>query len=214
MVPGRTGIVVLLVLFTYFLARTLRATGLALAGVALAVLAIVVIASPDSMLHKRIALAADEFTQWRAGIAPEPTSSIGQRLEYVRNTLKIIGENPVLGVGTGGFTKAYADRVNGTGAVAAENPHNEFLMMMVQFGLAGLVLLAGLFVVQWRLAAHLPRQRDQAAARALVLTICVASVLTSTLVDHGEGIFFAYMSGLLFAGYVGGSRQAMEERAR
>ena len=214
MVPGRTGIVVLLVLFTYFLCRALRARGLAFAGVALAALAIIVIVSPDSMLHKRVILADDEFRQWRAGVPPEPTSSIGQRLEYLRNTLQIIGENPVLGVGTGGFAKAYADRVNGTGAVATQNPHNEFLMMIVQFGLAGLVLLTGLFVTQWRLAARLPLHYDQAAARALVLTISVASVLSSTLVDHAEGLFFVYMSGLLFAGYAGAMRQSAEERAR
>jgi hypothetical protein len=33
-----------------------------------------------------------------------------------------------------------------------------------------------------------------------VLTIVIASVLSSTLIDHGEGFFFVYMSGLLFAG--------------
>ena len=214
MVPGRTGIIVLLVLFTYFLCRVLRARGLALAGGALAALAIVVFVSPDSMLHKRITLADDEFRQWRAGVPPEPTSSIGQRLEYLRNTLQIIGENPVLGVGTGGFAKAYADRVNGTGAVATQNPHNEFLMMIVQFGLAGFVLLMALFITQWRLAARLPRHYDQPAARALVLTIGVASLLSSTLVDHAEGLFFVYMSGLLFAGYSGGARQATEECPR
>ena len=60
MVPGRTGHVVLLVLFTYFLYRQLRAKGLAIAGVALGALAIIVALSPDTMLHKRITLADDE----------------------------------------------------------------------------------------------------------------------------------------------------------
>ena len=121
----------------------------------------------------------------------------------LRNTLEIIGDNPVLGVGTGGFGKAYADRVGGTGAGATQNPHNEILLMVAQFGVAGFVLLAGLFATQWRLAARLPGRFEPAAARALVLTIAVASVLSSTLVDHAEGFFFVYMSGLLFAGYRG-----------
>ena len=201
MVRGRTGIIVLVVLFVYGLVRAQKARGLLLAGLVLAALAAMVLASPDSMLHRRITLADEEFAQWRAGVPPDPTSSVGLRLEFLQNTLEIIGANPLLGVGTGGFGKAYADRVDGTGAPATQNPHNEILLMIVQFGVAGFVLLAGLLVTQWRLAPRLPGPFDQAAARALVLTIAVTSLLSSTLLDHAEGLFFVFMSGLLFAGY-------------
>jgi O-antigen ligase len=210
MVPGRTGIVVLLVLFVYFLCRRFRLRGLALAGIALGALAAVVLASPESMLHKRVTLADEEYQQWRAGVPPAPTSSVGLRLELLRNTLEIIGSNPLIGVGTGGLGRAYADRVGDPGAGATENPHNEILMMIAQFGVAGLVLLVGLFATQWRLAARLPGRFEPAAARALVLTFAVASALSSTLMDHGEGFLFVYMSGLLFAGY---SVPAVQSRA-
>ncbi len=214
MVPGRTGIVVLIVLFVYFLGRVLGARGLAIAGVVLAALAAIVLASPDSMLHKRVTLADEEFTQWRTGVPPDPTSSVGLRLEFLQNTLEIIGANPVLGVGTGGFGKAYADRVDGTGAPATQNPHNEILLMIVQFGVGGFVLFAGLLVTQWRLAARLPDGFDRAAARAFVLTFALTSLLASSLLDHAEGFFFVYMSGLLFAAYRAGAPQAEAQRLR
>jgi hypothetical protein len=70
------------------------------------------------------------------------------------------------------------------------------------------VVLAGLLVTQWRLAVRLPGGFEPAAARALVLTYAAASALSSTLIDHSEGFLFAYMSGLLFAGYSGAGRQA------
>ena len=213
MVPGRTGMLVLVVLFVYFLGRTYRAKGLALAGVVLAALAVIVFASPDSMLHRRITLADEEFAQWRAGVPPAPTSSVGLRLEMLENTLEIIGRNPAIGVGTGGFGKAYADRVVGTGASATENPHNEILLMIVQFGIAGFALFAALLFTQWRIAARLPTRFDQAAARAFVLAIAVTSLLSSTLLDHAEGVFFAYMSGLLFAGYRAVAPEAARQRA-
>lgn len=200
-VPGRTGIIVLLVLFVYFLGRALRARGIFIAGVVLAALAVAILASPDSMLHRRITLADEEFAEWRAGVPPEPTSSVGLRLEYLENTLDIIARNPAIGVGTGGFGKAYADQVVGTGAEATQNPHNEILLLFVQFGVVGAALFAGLLVTQWRVAARLPTVFDTGAARAFVLAIGVTSVLSSTLLDHAEGFFFAYMSGLLFAGY-------------
>ena len=144
MVPGRTGIIVLLVLFIYFLGRALRARGLALAGVALAALAVVVLASPDSMLHRRITLADEEFEQWRAGVPPDPTSSVGQRLELLRNTLEIIRHNPVFGVGTGGLRQGLCGPRRARPGPSEQNPHNEILMMVAQFGIAGFVLLVGL----------------------------------------------------------------------
>mgnify|MGYP006377636595 FL=1 len=91
------------------------------------------------MLHKRVMLADEEYQQWRAGIPPAPTSSVGLRLELLRNTLEIIGSHPVFGVGTGGFAQAYARRVGNSGAGGRDNPHNEILMMTAQFGIAGLV---------------------------------------------------------------------------
>jgi O-antigen ligase len=200
-VPGRTGMVVLLVLFVYFLARMLKVKGLVIAGVALAALAAAILASPESMLHRRITLADEEFTQWRAGKPPEPTSSVGLRLEYLENTLDIIARNPAIGVGTGGFGKAYAERVQGTRADTTQNPHNEILLLLVQFGVAGFALFTGLLVTQWRVAKRLPNAFDMGAARAFVLAMGVTSVLASTLLDHAEGFFFAYMSGLLFSGY-------------
>jgi O-antigen ligase len=101
MVPGRTGHIVLVVLFIYFLYRLLGRKGIAVASVALGALAIFVFLSPDTMLHKRIMLADDELQQWRTGAPPDLRNSIGQRLEILRNTLEVIRDNPVLGVGTG-----------------------------------------------------------------------------------------------------------------
>ena len=214
MVPGRTGIIVLLALFVYFLVRTLKGRGLLIAGVGLVALAGFTFATPNSMLHRRITLADEEFAQWRAGVPPEATSSVGLRLEFLQNTLAIIRGSPVLGVGTGGFGKAYADRFDGTGAPATQNPHNEMLLMMVQFGIAGFVLLAGLFATQWRLAPRLETPSETGAARALVLTFAITSLLSSTLLDHAEGFFFVYMSGLLFAGYRVRVPEAPAQRTR
>jgi O-antigen ligase len=84
---------------------------------------------------------------------------------------------------------------------ASENPHNEYLMVAVQLGLAGLALMLWLFLVQWRKAALLSGGFERSAARGLVLLILAASMVTSTLIDHTEGLFYVWMSALLFAGW-------------
>ena len=58
-----------------------------------------------------------------------------------------------------------------------------------------------LFLVQWRKAVLLPGGFERAAARGLVLLILSASMVTSTLIDHTEGLFYVWMSALLFAGW-------------
>lgn len=197
MVQGRTGHLVLLVLLIYIGIVWLRWKGVAITLAAIAVLAALAYALPSSSLHQRAVLAYHEFSAAQPDVAA--TTSVGQRMEFYRNTLEIVRQRPLLGAGTGGFRQAYAEQVRGTGRVATHNPHNEYLMVAAQLGLAGLLLLLALFAVQWHAAARLPAMREQMLARGMVLSIMVASAVSSTLIDHAEGWFYVWMSGLLFA---------------
>lgn len=205
MVEGRTGQLVFLALLFCFLLQTLGRKGLLVAAAASGLIAAAAWLAPQSTLHQRTALALQEIAEWRPG---EPSAtSVGQRLEFYRNSLRIVREHPLLGVGTGGFPQAYARAVQGTGLAATQNPHNEYAMVAVQLGVIGLGLLLGLWIVQWRLAAALPGAADCQIARALVLTLATASLVSSTLIDHTEGLFYAWLSGVLFSGLPRPSRE-------
>jgi O-antigen ligase len=113
-----------------------------------------------------------------------------------------VQDHPVLGVGTAGFAPAYAQRVQGTAMQPTRNPHNQYLLTASQVGLVGLALLLLLFAQQWRCANRLASAQDRTLARGLVLTVAVGGLFNSLLIDHTESLFFAWMSGLLYAGYV------------
>ncbi len=198
-VSGKTGYVAALVLGAYYLVAGWRWRGVAAAVVLLLALGGAVYLLPASVPHQRLAMMADEMAKWQPG-RPETTAT-GYRLEYYRNSLTLIGEHPFFGAGTGGFRGAYAALVKGTGMDATTNPHNEYLMVTIQLGFAGLAVLLFLFAVQWRKASALPAGIEQPAARGLVLLILSASMVTSTLIDHTEGLFYVWMSALLFAGW-------------
>ena len=150
--------------------------------------------------------------EWR--LDRPAATSVGYRLEYYLNSVKLIGEHPLMGTGTGGFKGAYAALIKGTGMDASENPHNEYLMVAVQFGVVGLLLMLWLFLVQWRKAVLLPGGFERAAARGLVLLILSASMVTSTLIDHTEGLFYVWMSALLFAGWSAAAHGERSEPCR
>lgn len=198
MVQGRTGYVVLAVLLTYFCFRLLRWKGLLLAGlIGLGVASLGYFVSTN--LHERVNLVVQEIAEWKPG--HDTTSSAGLRMDYYTNSLKIIRDHPILGVGTGGFALAYAEKIKGTQSAPSNNPHNQYLLITVQLGLVGLLLLLYLFFQQWRTAAWLPTAFEQDMARGVLLTIMSGSLLNSLLLDHAEAMFFAWMSGVLFAGY-------------
>jgi len=121
------------------------------------------------------------------------------RLEYYRNALELIGEHPVIGVGTGAFRSAYEAKVRGTQMTVADHPHNAFLHVGAELGLIGLAVLIVLLLVQWRSASMLTDFTERTAARGFVLIFVVAGLVSSTFGDHTEGMLYAWGSGLLYA---------------
>jgi O-antigen ligase len=154
--------------------------------------------------RERLTLIQQEVQQWQVNEAAKIDSSTGLRLEFYHNTMQIIAAHPLTGVGTGGFPRAYAKQVEGSGKIATRNPHNEFLLIAAQIGMLGLVVLLAMLWQQWRAAGKLDTPMEQALARALVLTLATGCLVNSLLLDHTEGIFYAWLSGLLYGGLIHG----------
>jgi O-antigen ligase len=197
LVHGRTGQLVLLTLAAYALISWLRWRGLLTAVALGSAFAATVSALPSSALHERVESTIAEIQDWRSG---KPVQLRNMRLETWGNSLEIVRENPLLGVGTGGFAAAYAEKVRGSSMLAVGQPENQYLLTTVQLGVLGLAALLALFAVQWHLAARLATLTDTRLARGLVLTMVVGCLFNSFLLDHTEALFYAWLSGLLYAG--------------
>ena len=77
-------------------------------------------------------------------------SSIGTRLLFLENTLSIIKNNFLLGVGTGDFPQEYSryNKINSPNGFESTNPHNMYLLQMAQFGIVGLLSLIAIYYYQ------------------------------------------------------------------
>ena len=189
---GRTGQLILAALLAYVLFSVWRWKGALVTAVAV----IVLVAAGGAT--QRFGLAFAEWAAWQPGVATE--SSIGLRLEFYRNSLAMVTANPMLGTGTGSFPKVYAEHIKGGTLTPTENPHNEYLNIAVQIGAVGLLAMLFLFYSEWRLAALLSSAFERPLAHGLVITFVVGCVFNSLLMDHTEGLFFAWASGVLFGG--------------
>ena len=208
MVQGRTGYLILLLLLCWFswtsLARNFQARGKHWGwkqGVVIMVAAVMLVGGTymsSSRMHDRVGIMVQEFEDWKPNQGIE-ASSIGERLDFYTNTAQIIERNLFLGVGTGGFPDAYEAQIQGTNAIPTRNPHNEYLMITVQTGVLGLLLLLYLYYTEWRVAPLLESPYAQDAARGLLIAYVVNCSFNSALHDHADGLFFAFMSALWFS---------------
>ena len=198
MVPGRTGQLVLIVLTVYALFCWARRGGRVAGAIAIAAVLAAGFLMPSSALYRGAAKVIQEYREWTPGEA-KITESIKQRLDFYRTSLEIVKESPVYGVGTGGFARAYTAKVMTPDSIRTDNPHNEYIMVASQFGLVGLGVWLFLFWRQWSVAGRLPLPRERMMARGLVIAVLTASLVSSTLMDHTEGLFFAWMSAVSFA---------------
>ena len=202
MVDGATGYAVLTVLALLSGWQRARWRGV-LVVVVCAAAAFAALATVPGPFHERVQNILSEVR----GARPDrpATTSAGYRLEFYRNTLTLIRNHPFFGSGTGSFSAAYADLVRGSSQVATDNPHNEFLLIAAQTGLVGLAALLWLLWQQWRLAPQLPTPLERGLAQGLVAMMVTVCLLNSALLDHTEGLLYAWLTALLYAGLKSGS---------
>ena len=194
-VLARTALLYMLALTILFAARHLSRRGmLGLFAAATAAAILVWFASP--YLRDRVENIAVEYQQYYETNRP---TSTGQRLEYWRNSIKSIGESPLVGHGTGS-TKQLFDReaVGKAGAWADSitNPHNQTLYVAVQWGLLGCIVLYAM----WYSHLLLFCKTSLAAWIGLIVVVqnIVSSLLNSHLFDFHEG--WIYVLGVGVAG--------------
>jgi O-antigen ligase len=158
----------------------------------------------------RIAAVENEISQGAE-------TSSGQRLEFYSMSWKMIKQHPLFGTGMGSvgieFDRAaaqYGTTLSGT----MRNAHNEYLMMMIQMGVPGLLLFLWLLIAVYRSAGSLP-PIDRELLQAYVIVFSVGCMPNAFLTDFNEGHVFVFLTGIFLAPLYGGQRstQSLETQA-
>ena len=197
-VQGRTGQLVLCVLILMWAVRCFGLRGLALgmAGV-FSLVALSYAVSP--VFQKRVEKTVTELERAQVDDVAPVGSSVGVRLEWYENTARLIAEHPIVGVGTGSFTRAYAEMVTDPAAVKPAHPHNQYLLTGAELGVAGLLALLAIFGMLWwrfrQAGGNLYTELGQGA----VLLMVIGCAFNSFFLDHAEGLFFAWVISAAFA---------------
>lgn len=201
LLEGRTGYVLLVALGGLLLAWRcppnwrMRAYGLAAALVLACVSLAYLYAQQNPDRHGPTDRAYKE--------ADQELSSDQWRLNAWRRSLQAIEQRPLVGYGAGGWKAAIiplegarAQATLGDGAIG--NPHQQFLLWGVEFGLPGMAALILIFLLLAREALRF--DSDVARATWSVLAACaIAGMFNSVLYDDSIGDFYCIVIGLLIA---------------
>ncbi|WP_407179624.1 O-antigen ligase family protein [Bradyrhizobium sp. STM 3562] len=109
-------------------------------------------------------------------------TSMGERLEYYRKSLKFFAEAPIVGHGTGSTRGLFEAAATGPAGLAAaqvvSNPHNQTLNVAVQWGVTGIVVLYAMWLL------HLLLFRGEGVANWIGLLVVVQNIFTSLFNSH------------------------------
>lgn len=191
---GRSGYVVLFSLLLLFAGQHFAWKGL-LAGLLISIFLYGGLLFLPDNFKERFNLAHSEINQYKQGSF---ATSVGLRLEFYRNSVKLLKKHPWIGTGTGSFAQRYLI-VSPDKQFATQNPHNEYLNIAVQFGLLGVVVLLVMFSVHaW--TSFCLQGVHRYFAQAVLVSIAVGSLFNSWLMDLTQGCFYVIFTALFFAG--------------
>jgi O-antigen ligase len=196
--PARSGYVVVAVL-AVALAWGWRpaAPGRRLAWAAAATLLALATLASSPVVRERVAQGVHEALTYRQ--AKEMTS-IGLRVAFLRGTLELIAERPLLGYGTGSFETAYGRHVQGRPGLeglATHDPHNQYLKIAAEHGLVGLALFLALLAAAFRQRGAPPPYR--LLGLGVLAAWCATSLFNSHFSTFAEGRFIWLWVGACLA---------------
>ncbi|MGJ5205656.1 O-antigen ligase family protein [Bradyrhizobium sp. HKCCYLR20261] len=130
-------------------------------------------------LQAKVATFASQYDDYRNDRA---TTSIGERLEYWRKSLRFFAEAPLIGHGSGSTRHLFELAASGTKELASGqvigNPHNQTLNVAVQWGALGVIILYAMWAV------HLLLFRGEGLVPWIGLLVVVQNIFTSLFNSH------------------------------
>ncbi len=152
----------------------------------------------SSTLQQRVDEGIKEFNSYDTSLH---ISSIGVRVIFAKNTLKLIKQKPILGYGTSSFKSVYGQYVTahyqGWRALTTTDPHNIYLYVCLENGIIGLMIFLSYIFIAVRQGLQDTFYGKMAASFLIAMT--VASLFNAYFKTFPEGHLLAFFIGILLA---------------
>lgn len=145
----------------------------------------------------RIYLGIHEFTHVKT---EGDAGSMGVRHYWWSHSVNMIKKNPLFGIGTGSFEEGLNQEIKGlTGPAATKtnDPHNQYLKILVEQGLIGFIIFLG--VIFSAFTTRNVSQPYKLIGLAVLVSWCATSLANSHFSTFHEGHFIWFWLGAMLA---------------
>ena len=201
---GTSGQVLFAILLVLFVFQSLNKRTLAILAI-FSIISIIIgtLQSNGSSATSNVSFTVEKLTSRFHELTVDSTpENVNYRPQRYINSIKMIASDPWFGTGTGSYAAAYKEKLPEIEKITTGtkwNPHNEYLSIGVQVGVAGIFLLLFLFFNQLKAASKITTSEDRYIAQGFVVLMIIGCLANSMIMDSGESHFFAYFSALLFS---------------
>jgi O-antigen ligase len=192
--PGRASLVALIALLPLFVFQRFGWRQ-ALSLAALATVALTMVWMSSSLLRTRVENVVQEVHDYRS---KGTETNAGYRLEFWTRSIAIVSRAPIVGHGTGSQREQFLRTAVGSEGITAsvtDNPHNQTLLVAIQFGALGTVLLYAMYL------AHLLLFRGDGLVpwlgMALVVQNIVSALFNTPLLEFTFSWIYIFGVGVL-----------------
>jgi O-antigen ligase len=154
----------------------------------------------SNLFQERVDLAVKEIATYE----DMKYSSVGLRINFALNSWEVIKKNPIIGVGTGDFPIEYKkiNEINSPGMVDgvadSTNPHNMYILILMQLGIVGLMSMLSIFYYQIKLSFNSSNKLIRDVGITLPLLFLVIMWSDSYLLGHYTTLMFVFFSSFLY----------------
>jgi O-antigen ligase len=127
-------------------------------------------------------------------------TSVGIRIAMTLNSFEVIKEHPILGVGTGDFPLEYkkVNQKNTPELPNATNPHNMYILIVMQLGIIGLLSFLSIFYYQIKLSFRSKDKFIKDVGITLPILYLIIMWSDSYLLGHYTSLLYIYFSAFLY----------------
>jgi len=150
----------------------------------------------SGLFHERVDLAVKEISNY----SYKNYSSVGLRINFAINSWQVIKKTPFIGVGTGDFPSEYKkiNEVYSPTLPNATNPHNMYILILMQLGFLGLCSMLSIFYYQIKLSFNSSDKLIRDVGVTLPLLFLVMMFSDSYLLGHYTTLMFVFFSSFLY----------------
>ena len=149
--------------------------------------------------HDRIMIGVRDITAYVTTDGKNHRTSLGLRLAFTEYSLKAIKAHPLFGSGTGSFKFAYTETQGpGVNANPLQDPHNEYVIILVQLGIVGLIYFLFWLTITW-LGTKKLSLPERNLAQGLILSFVIVGFCNTALFIGLSGLFYVIFLSVYFA---------------